>query len=548
MRFATVAAFLFSLISLPAHSQIVDPGDQCQSSFNSTGINNCAWGTVLPCDVVQCVAAHSVTRQLSRKYAGPLFQIVRGSDAATTDISALSNGQVNQSAITTFCAATTCNYSKIYDQAGNGNDLPQATTANQTQVAFTSFAQGTLPMVATLPYQFYRNRTSTKGIPSGNSSITVYDVVNTFGWSECCGTYGDMEATVSDNGNGHMFAMGFGTGGPRAGTGNGPWPAVDWENGFYSYGATPSTYKLAALTKYNAGATTWTFKSDPGVTGAFITLVNAETPPDTAAFEGGLSLGEGGDGTPAPTGFFEGIVVAAPTTDAQDNAIAANVHNFYAAFGAVLGPKQVIVTDVGNNNAVNPVTVNPSSNIPAGSLGLLIGFDVSLSAGTTGAVTDTQGNTWTLAASVNTPTIGYLTLFYCQNCKALSTSDTITYTDINAVYMVADVAWSTNIAASALDSGVTNTASGASGTPVIPIGTPTAAGDLIVGAANSGNIQMKQNYGWITSFSFAPGSCTGCSVVAGQIVNGTSSASLSYAPFGGASSAWTGLVAGFKHN
>jgi hypothetical protein len=45
----------------------------------------------LPCDAASdagtaCVAAHSVTRLLTKNYAGPLFQVQRASDKATQDI------------------------------------------------------------------------------------------------------------------------------------------------------------------------------------------------------------------------------------------------------------------------------------------------------------------------------------------------------------------------------------------------------------------------------------------------------------------------------
>jgi hypothetical protein len=60
-------------------------------------------------------------------------------------------------------------------------------------------------MVATGSFQYYRNRTSTIGIPAGNSSITEYDVVNTVNYADCCGTYGDMESTITDAGGGAMF-------------------------------------------------------------------------------------------------------------------------------------------------------------------------------------------------------------------------------------------------------------------------------------------------------------------------------------------------------
>ena len=46
--------------------------------------------------------------------------------------------------------------------------------------------------------------------------------------------------------------------------------------------------------------------------------------------QGGLSLGEGGDGSNMGTGAFsEGVVIAAQTTDATDNAIQTNLTTVY---------------------------------------------------------------------------------------------------------------------------------------------------------------------------------------------------------------------------
>ena len=99
-----------------------------------------------PCDIAAtagtpCVAAHSVTRRMLNSYAGSLFQITRASDSTTLGIGALANGRVNQAAIDTFCAATTCTYSLIYDQMhtpGSGNNLPQAMAINQASLSYTT--------------------------------------------------------------------------------------------------------------------------------------------------------------------------------------------------------------------------------------------------------------------------------------------------------------------------------------------------------------------------------------------------------------------------
>lgn len=85
-----------------------------------------------PCDIYAsgnnpCVAAHGTTRALYSAYTGPLYQVSRGSDGATTNIGPLSAGGVaNAAAQDSFCAGTTCLITIIYDQSGRGNHLTQA--------------------------------------------------------------------------------------------------------------------------------------------------------------------------------------------------------------------------------------------------------------------------------------------------------------------------------------------------------------------------------------------------------------------------------------
>src|SRR5579872_4164331 len=85
-----------------------------------------------PCDIyaaggTPCVAAHSTTRALYASYSGPLYQVRRASDNATTNISPLSAGGVaNAATQDSFCSGTSCVITEIFDQSGNGNNLTDA--------------------------------------------------------------------------------------------------------------------------------------------------------------------------------------------------------------------------------------------------------------------------------------------------------------------------------------------------------------------------------------------------------------------------------------
>ena len=82
-----------------------------------------------PCDIyaaagTPCVAAHSTTRALYAAYDGPLYQVKRASDGATTDIDPLTaGGYANAATQTSFCAGTSCTITEIFDQSGHGNNL-----------------------------------------------------------------------------------------------------------------------------------------------------------------------------------------------------------------------------------------------------------------------------------------------------------------------------------------------------------------------------------------------------------------------------------------
>src|SRR5215470_14638169 len=85
-----------------------------------------------PCDIyatagTPCVAAHSTTRALFAAYNGPLYQVKRTSDGATTNVSPLSaGGYANSATQDSFCVNTYCTITEIYDQSGNGNNLTDA--------------------------------------------------------------------------------------------------------------------------------------------------------------------------------------------------------------------------------------------------------------------------------------------------------------------------------------------------------------------------------------------------------------------------------------
>lgn len=126
-------------------------------------------------------------------------------------------------------------------------------------------------------------------------------------------------------------------------------------------------------------------------------------------------------------------------------------------------------TFASNNTAANLVTVK-------GTIYNAGGPDL-LAAG----ITDTRGNTYSIA--FKTPTaadqIGFLA--FAENCAAGANTITVAPTTTSANYIVLEIAeWSGLALSSALDSGVTNTTSGTSNSPSITAAGATAIADELV--------------------------------------------------------------------
>ena len=96
-----------------------------------TGLLNESYGS-------GAAAAYSV-RRLNGNYTGAAIEVERTSDGTYQDIGFDSNGDLDESALTTFCTGTTCKVSKWYDQSvtggtGSGNDAVQTDDSKQPTI------------------------------------------------------------------------------------------------------------------------------------------------------------------------------------------------------------------------------------------------------------------------------------------------------------------------------------------------------------------------------------------------------------------------------
>jgi hypothetical protein len=204
-----------------------------------------------PCDLyasggTSCVAAHSTTRALYSVFNGALYQVKR-TDNATKDITPVSAGGVaNSSMQDSFCSASSCVISIIYDQSGTGNHLTQAPPGGAAQGLAAGGYDNLAPATGAPVYvggkkvygvfvatgTGYRNNKA-KGTATGDGAEGMYAVLDGTHYNgDCCFDYGNAETSSDDTGAGHMEAIYFGTAG--SGTGSGPWIKADLENGLFS--------------------------------------------------------------------------------------------------------------------------------------------------------------------------------------------------------------------------------------------------------------------------------------------------------------------------
>jgi non-reducing end alpha-L-arabinofuranosidase len=327
-----------------------------------------------PCDIyaadgTPCVAAHSTTRALYAAYNGPLYQVKRASDGATTNIDTLSaGGYANAAAQDSFCAGTTCTITEIYDQSGHGNNLTPGPAGGNGK-ADTPANATALPVMAggnkvygvyISPGNGYRDD-STSGVATGSDPQGAYMVTSaTHVNNGCCFDYGNAETNNDDNGNGHMDAVYFGTlcwFGPC--TGSGPWVQADLENGLFSGGngnnpnndGNTSAF-VTALVKNN-GTSTYAIKGGNADSGGLSTWYSGSLP----TTGGYMPMHQEGDNSNSSAGdFFEGVMTAGYPTDAADNAVQANIVSVGYAFPSATGATGTIVAGddsascVDNNN------------------------------------------------------------------------------------------------------------------------------------------------------------------------------------------------------
>jgi hypothetical protein len=367
-----------------------------------------------PCDIyaaggTRCVAAYSTTRALYRDYDGPLYQVTRASDGATAEIGVTSpGGFADAAAQNKFCAGTVCTITRLIDQSPERNDLAIEPIGGNGSPDVGAIANA-LPVVVDGHHVYglnvqagvgYRNDV-TYGVATGSQPQGAYMVTSgTHVDGLCCFDFGNAETSNTDNGNGHMDAINFGTECWFGSCdGSGPWVMADMENGLFSgaNGADPdntgiSSPLVTAMLKNN-GTTTYAIKDANAQSGGLTTQYEGPLP-DIGGYtpmhqEGSVLLGTGGDDSNGSDGeFFEGVLTAGYPSDATDAAIQANI--------VAAHYQQVTQTFPAASTSYTITNVNSGSNVQPDNCGTAAGTDMELF---TAGATDCQQWTFTSAGN-----------------------------------------------------------------------------------------------------------------------------------------------------
>jgi hypothetical protein len=315
-----------------------------------------------PCDIygttTPCAAAYSTIRALSKSYTGFLYQVRNGSSSMNTgsggqtkDIGITADGFADTATQDTFCSGSTCTFSLLYDQSGNGNHLkvaPAGLSAGGTYAAMPDFessaTKGSMTVNGHKVYALYMNAREGyrltavgKGMPTGAKAQGIYELADgTHSGTACCWDFGDVSTDPTKYST--MNTIFFGTGFWGKGAGAGPWFMGDFEGGVWSDGASsPDTnsndpsmkyqfafgiVKTAPPSQMSIRVGNGDLPTATGLTTAFVGNNAAKT----WANSGGILLGIGSDNSNNSWGtFYEGAITNGEPSDTTDASVFMNV-------------------------------------------------------------------------------------------------------------------------------------------------------------------------------------------------------------------------------
>ena len=312
-----------------------------------------------PCDIYRengtpCVAAHSTTRRLLRKYDGPLYQVERESDGQKMDIPQTADGYADAAVQNGFCRGTVCRITVIYDQTANRNDLVPAapgTFKGPDKGGFNESAIADMaPVIVNghatygvyiMPGMGYRDNDASNLAINDEPEGIYYVVDGTHYDSGCCFDYGNSSTNGKAVGRGTMETTYYGTSTNwGSGNGNGPWIMADMEAGLFS-GFNAKKNDVPSITDWRfvsvfvngGGGNQWDLRGGNANSDSLTTFysgVRPEVRGDDNYFpmhrKGAVLMGNGGDNGNGSAGtFYEGVMTQGYPTDKAVNAVQKNI-------------------------------------------------------------------------------------------------------------------------------------------------------------------------------------------------------------------------------
>jgi hypothetical protein len=144
-------------------------------------------------------AAYSV-RLLKSDYTGNAIRVRRSSDNAEQNIGFDGSGNLDTTALTSFCSGTNGFVTTWYDQSGNGRNATQTTAANQPQIV----SSGSVININSKPSLLTDGTNDSFTITSISTLLTNYTLFNVGKRSAAGVKYFGMAGGTSP-GQGHLF-------------------------------------------------------------------------------------------------------------------------------------------------------------------------------------------------------------------------------------------------------------------------------------------------------------------------------------------------------
>jgi len=143
-----------------------------------TGYSNTVTVTTsgLLLDIYTNAAVAYSVRQLRVSYTGPAIRVRRSSDNVEQDIYFDVNGNLNTSALTSFCSGTNGFITTWYDQSGNARNATQTTAANQPQIVSSGSVLNNINGLPTIQFDGINDNLASSSFTSQSQPYTIFMV------------------------------------------------------------------------------------------------------------------------------------------------------------------------------------------------------------------------------------------------------------------------------------------------------------------------------------------------------------------------------------